>query len=115
ESRIPVDAETERCLAEAGYGLDDVLPADEELVVRKAANLHLGGTIHDVTAEVHPTLVQAAVDAARAIDIPVTGIDLMVRAPDQPDYAFIEPTSAPAWPITNRSRRPNGSSTCCFP
>ena len=104
ESRIPVDAETERCLAEAGYGLDDVLPADEELVVRKAANLHLGGTIHDVTAEVHPTLVQAAIDAARAIDIPVTGIDLMVRAPDQPDYAFIEANERPG--LANHEPQP---------
>ena len=49
ESRIPVDAETERCIAAAGYGYESVLPAGQPLAVRKTANLHTGGTIHDVT------------------------------------------------------------------
>jgi len=104
ESSIPIDTETERTLAEAGYGLDDVAGEGEEILVRKAANLHLGGTIHDVTDEVHPVLVEAAVAAARAIDIPVTGIDLMVRAPDQPDYAFIEANERPG--LANHEPRP---------
>ncbi|MEN5051317.1 N-acetylglutaminylglutamine synthetase [Brevundimonas naejangsanensis] len=104
ESSIPIDAETERTLAEGGYGLDDVAGEGEEILVRKAANLHLGGTIHDVTDEVHPVLVEAAVAAARAIDIPVTGIDLMVRAPDQPDYAFIEANERPG--LANHEPRP---------
>jgi len=104
ESSIPIDAETERTLAETGYGLDDVAREGEEILVRKAANLHLGGTIHDVTDEVHPVLVEAAVAAARAIDIPVTGIDLMVRAPDQPDYAFIEANERPG--LANHEPRP---------
>src|SRR5690606_36293456 len=78
ESRIPLDAETKRCLAEAGHGLDDIAPEGLEIEVRKAANLHTGGTIHDVTDEVHPALIRAAVTAARAIDISVTGVDLMV-------------------------------------
>ncbi len=104
ESSIPIDAETERTLAEAGYGLDDVAGEGEEILVRKAANLHLGGTIHDVTDKVHPVLVEAAMAAARAIDIPVTGIDLMVRAPDQPDYAFIEANERPG--LANHEPRP---------
>ena len=104
ESRIPIDAETERTLAEAGYGLDDVAPEGEEVLARKAANLHLGGTIHDVTEEVHPELIRAAVAAARAIDIPVTGIDLMVRSPREPDYAFIEANERPG--LANHEPQP---------
>ena len=104
ESKIPIDAETERTLAEAGYGLDDVAPEGEEVLVRKAANLHLGGTIHDVTEEVHPELIRAAVAAARAIDIPVTGIDLMVRSPREPDYAFIEANERPG--LANHEPQP---------
>lgn len=104
ESRIPVDRETERALAEAGFSLDDVAPDGVEIIVRKAANLHLGGTIHDVTAIVHPVLVDAAIRAARAIDIPVTGIDLMVTAPDQPDYAFIEANERPG--LANHEPQP---------
>jgi len=104
ESRIPIDAETERTLAEAGFALDDVAPDGVEVMVRKAANLHLGGTIHDVTDIVHPVLVDAAIAAARAIDIPVTGIDLMVKAPDQPDYAFIEANERPG--LANHEPQP---------
>ncbi len=104
ESCIPIDAETERTLAEAGYALDDVADEGEEILVRKAANLHLGGAIHDVTDEVHPTLIEAAIAASRAIDIPVTGIDLMVVAPDQPHYAFIEANERPG--LANHEPRP---------
>ncbi|MBX9460425.1 MAG: hypothetical protein KL785_04250 [Brevundimonas sp.] len=104
ESKIPVDGETERTLAEAGYALDDVAPEGEEVLVRKAANLHLGGTIHDVTDEVHPELIRAAVAAARAIDIPVTGIDLMVKSPREPDYAFIEANERPG--LANHEPQP---------
>ncbi|MFP4126305.1 MAG: N-acetylglutaminylglutamine synthetase, partial [Alphaproteobacteria bacterium] len=53
ESRIPLDGETERALARAGVALDTVLEAGRDLAVRKTANLHTGGTIHDVTAELH--------------------------------------------------------------
>jgi D-alanine-D-alanine ligase-like ATP-grasp enzyme len=104
ESTIPMDEETERTLAEAGYRLDDVAPDGAEVLVRKAANLHLGGTIHDVTEEVHPTLIRAAVAAARAIDIPVTGIDLMVKSPREPDYAFIEANERPG--LANHEPQP---------
>lgn len=107
ESRIPVDGETERTLAAAGYSLDDIAPEGEVIQVRKAANLHLGGTIHDVTDEVHPALVRAAIAAARAIDIPVTGIDLMVRSPREPDYAFIEANERPG--LANHEPQPTAA------
>lgn len=90
ESRIPLDAETERHLAANGYSLDSIIPEGEHVEVRKTANLHTGGTIHDVTSILHPRLVEASVRAARRLDIPVVGLDLMVRAPDQPDYVIIE-------------------------
>lgn len=104
ESRIPLDGETKRCLAEAGYQLDDVAPEGLEVEVRKAANLHTGGTIHDVTEEVHPALIRAAVAAARAIDISVTGIDLMVKSWREPDYAFIEANERPG--LANHEPQP---------
>jgi len=104
ESRIPLDAETERTLREAGFGFDDVLPVDEQVAVRKTANLHTGGTIHDVTDIIDPALVDAAVMAARAIDIPVTGIDLMVKSPSRPDYAFIEANERPG--LANHEPQP---------
>jgi GNAT-family acetyltransferase (TIGR03103 family) len=90
ESKIPLDAETQRTLRDAGYDYDSVLPAGTRLAVRRTANLHTGGTLEDVTASLHPTLAEAAVRAARALDIPVVGLDLLVPAADQPEYVFIE-------------------------
>ena len=58
--------------------------------VRRTANLHTGGCLEDVTDILHPVLADAAVRAARALDIPVVGLDLMVVAADQPEYVFIE-------------------------
>ena len=90
ESRIPVDAETRRCLADSGYDLDEVIPANVTVTVRKTANLHTGGTIHDVTGELHPALLEAAQQAARRLEIPVVGLDFMVKAHDQPEHVIIE-------------------------
>ncbi len=90
ESRIPLDGETQRTLHAAGVDYDTVLAAGQHLAVRRTANLHTGGCLEDVTERLHPTLADAAIQAARALDIPVVGLDLMVRAADQPDYVFIE-------------------------
>lgn len=90
ESCIPMDEETRRCLHDAGLDYDSVLPGGQHLVVRRTANLHTGGTLEDVTEQLHPELVEAAIHAARALDIPVVGLDLLVTAPDQPEYVFIE-------------------------
>ena len=90
ESKIPLDAETERTLKAAGYDYNSILPRGVQLAVRRTANLHTGGCLEDVTAILHPTLVDAAVRAARALDIPMVGLDLMVPAADQPEYVFIE-------------------------
>jgi len=95
ESRIPLDAETERCIRESAYNLDSILPEGEKLAVRKTANLHTGGTIHDVTKRLHPELADAAVRAAQTLDMPVVGLDFMVRAPDRPEYRIIEANERP--------------------
>jgi len=104
ESRIPLDAETERCVQEAGFSFADVLDKGREIAVRKSANLHTGGTIHDVTSETHPVLIDAAIQAARAIEIPVTGIDLIVRSPTESDYRFIEANERPG--LANHEPQP---------
>ena len=104
ESKIPLDAETERTIRQAGYGYDAVLPIDEELQVRRTANLHTGGTLHDVTGTVHPALVEAGVKSARAINIPVVGIDLMVKSPLGDNYVFIEANERPG--LANHEPQP---------
>jgi GNAT-family acetyltransferase (TIGR03103 family) len=104
ESTIPIDRETERCLAEAGLTLDSVPDDGRTINVRRTANLHTGGTIHDVTGEIHPRLSEAAVKAARTIDIPVVGIDFIVRSPRTAEYAFIEANERPG--LANHEPQP---------
>ena len=79
-------------------------PADAAFPVRKAANLHTGGTIHDVTAAVHPALAEAAVKVARTIDIPVVGVDFIVPSVEGPDYVFIEANERPG--LANHEPQP---------
>ncbi len=63
--------------------------------VRRAANHHTGGTIHDVTASLHPTLSEAAVKAAELLRMPLVGLDLIVDAPNEPHYRLIEANERP--------------------
>ena len=104
ESRIPLDGETERCVAEAGFSMSSVLPLGQRLAVRKTANLHTGGTLTDVTERLHPVLRDVAERASRALDIPVTGLDLMVKDPTEPDYAIIEANERPG--LANHEPQP---------
>ena len=104
ESQIPMDHGTTDTVAEAGWAMDDVLPTGQELTVRRTANLHTGGTIHDVTADLHPVLAEAAVAASRALAIPVTGIDVLATAPDQPEYVIIEANERPG--LANHEPQP---------
>lgn len=104
ESTIPLDEETERCVRAEGWEMDSVLPAGQALAVRKTANLHTGGTIHDVTAALHPVLADAAVRGARALEIPVVGFDFLVSDPADPDYVVIEANERPG--LANHEPQP---------
>ena len=112
ESSIPIDDLTEATVREAGWELDDVLPSGERLRVRRTANLHTGGTIHDVTAEIHPELRAVAVTAAEAIGIPVTGIDLLVPDLTGTDYVFIEANERPG--LANHEPQPTAAAFVDF-
>jgi GNAT-family acetyltransferase (TIGR03103 family) len=104
ESTIPLDDGTIATVRSAGYELDSVLPDCEQLQVRRTANLHTGGTIHDVTDVLHPELAAAAITASRVLDLPVTGLDLLVPAVDGPEHVFIEANERPG--LANHEPQP---------
>ena len=104
ESRIPLDDVTAEVVAGAGYAMEDVPPDGERIRVRRTANLHTGGTIEDVTAHLHPTVAEAAVRAATALGIPVTGIDFMVPDVAGAEYVFIEANERPG--LANHEPQP---------
>ena len=112
ESRIPLDAVTEATVNEYGWKFDDVLPQGKRLRVRHTANLHQGGTIHDVTPEVNQELCRVAVLAAEAIGIPVTGIDLLVPDVTGQEYAFIEANERPG--LANHEPQPTAAAFIDF-
>jgi GNAT-family acetyltransferase (TIGR03103 family) len=104
ESRIPMDEVTEKAVQDEGYDLGDVLDEGVELAVRRTANLHTGGTLHDVTAKLHPDLAEAARRASEVLDIPVVGMDLLVRDVSGPEYVIIEANERPG--LANHEPQP---------
>jgi D-alanine-D-alanine ligase-like ATP-grasp enzyme len=80
------------------------VPEGTVLQVRRTANLHTGGTIHDVTDRLHPALADAAVAAARVLDIPVVGVDLLVPDVEGPDHVIIEANERPG--LANHEPQP---------
>src|SRR5690606_33042199 len=104
ESCIPLDAETKRCLARQDRALDDVPPPGDTLRVRDTANLHTGGTLHDVTRRLSPALHTVAERAARALKIPVVGLDLLVPDPAGDEYVVIEANERPG--LANHEPQP---------
>jgi GNAT-family acetyltransferase (TIGR03103 family) len=104
ESHVPIDEETVRCVQDAGYEMEAVVESDTSLQVRKTANLHTGGTIHDVTETIHPHLKRVSERAAKALRIPVTGLDLMLPDLDRSDYVIIEANERPG--LANHEPQP---------
>lgn len=104
ESEIPFDDETERCVGSAGYQYSDTLPEGQSLQVRRTANLHTGGTIHDVTPQLSDTLRDAAVRAATALEIPVVGLDFIVPSVEGDNYHIIEANERPG--LANHEPQP---------
>jgi GNAT-family acetyltransferase (TIGR03103 family) len=107
ESRIPLDAETERCVRQAGHRFESVLPVGERLRVRKTANLHTGGQLIDVTDQLSSTLRQAAERAARVLEIPVTGLDFLVPEVTGNDYVIVEANERPG--LANHEPQPTAA------
>ena len=101
---MPLDEATRETVRQEGHDLDDVLPEGVALRVRRTANLHTGGTIHDVTADLHPALAEACVRATRALDVPVAGMDLLVPDPAPPEHVFVEANERPG--LANHEPQP---------
>jgi GNAT-family acetyltransferase (TIGR03103 family) len=104
ESVIPIDDHTWAVLAEGGFAPGDVIPAGRVVQVRRTANLHTGGTIHDVTDDLHPVLADAAITAARVLEVPVVGMDLLVEDVTAADHVIIEANERPG--LANHEPQP---------
>jgi D-alanine-D-alanine ligase-like ATP-grasp enzyme len=99
-----VDDSTIAVLSRQGLTLSSVPAGGHRIEVCSTANLHTGGTIHDVTERLHPALADAAVIASRALDIPVTGLDLLVPDVSGTEYVMIEANERPG--LANHEPQP---------
>ncbi|PRY51305.1 GNAT-family acetyltransferase (TIGR03103 family) [Geodermatophilus tzadiensis] len=106
-SRIPLDDATVAAVAEAGWAMDDVPPAGERIRVRPTADLRSGGTVEDVTDRLHPEIAAAAVRAARAIGVPVAGLDLLVPDLDGPGCVLLGADAQPG--LADHGARPTAA------
>jgi len=104
ESQIPLDDETLRCIRSEGFEMEDTLPEGKTLQVRRTANLHTGGTIHDVTPQLSETLREAAVRAATTLEIPVVGLDFIVPTVEGEQYYIVEANERPG--LANHEPQP---------
>ena len=88
----------------SGLDMEAIPDTGRKIQLRKTANLHTGGTIHDVTSRLHPRIVDAAQKAACAISIPVTGLDFLVPDISGDRYMIIEANERPG--LANHEPQP---------
>lgn len=100
-TEINIDSQTMRCIKNAGYELESVLPKGEVLYLKTTANISTGGTAIDVTDEVHPENVFLFERIARIIGLDVAGVDIIAENVSEPLHAsgggIIEVNAAPGF------------------
>lgn len=79
-TRIKVDQAAINLVAEQGYAMDEVPPADEMVKLTLTGNMSTGGISIDRTFEAHPENIEIAEEAARVVGLDIAGIDFI--APD---------------------------------
>lgn len=76
-TRLELDAQAERLLAQLGYSRETVPAMGEQVFLRATGNLSTGGTAIDMTDIVHPDNCDMAVRAVEAIGLDVGGVDFL--------------------------------------
>ena len=83
-SKIRIDAVALAVLAEQGLTPEAIPAAGRAVLIRRNANLSTGGTAVDCTDEVHPTIRDAAIEAAQTVGLDICGIDIVALDISQP-------------------------------
>ncbi len=95
---IPVeDQRIAMTLHRQGLNLESVLPAGSSMQLMDVANLSCGGTTRVITEEIHPSVAVLAAEVSQALDLRLSGVDLLAADATRPlgDYAVLEVNSAP--------------------
>ncbi|MGX7371972.1 bifunctional glutamate--cysteine ligase GshA/glutathione synthetase GshB [Aerococcus sanguinicola] len=112
--KISLDRSAALVLEAYGYDFDSVPEADEIVPLRENSNISTGGDSIDVTDDMDPSYLELASQMAQALDVKVTGLDLMIRdrhqAAQADNYALIEANYNPMmmmhiYPAQGKGRR----------
>ncbi|QZY53121.1 hypothetical protein [Leucobacter tenebrionis] len=91
---IPIDAETEACLANQSMTLDSVLPQGKTLIVRQVGGLTLGGEPFECSHLVDRSIQDFAVSAVKAIPgLNWAGVDVIITPSGDPYVVEINTSS----------------------
>jgi cyanophycin synthetase len=76
-SMIRIDAIALGVLLEQGLSPASIPAAGRTVLIRRNANLSTGGTAVDCTDDVHPSIRDAAIEAAQTVGLDICGIDVV--------------------------------------
>jgi cyanophycin synthetase len=100
-TRITVDRKAEELVRSQGFGLDDVPPDGERVLLAATGNMSTGGISIDRTWEAHEDNVEIAEEAARVVGLDVAGIDFLATDITLPvretGGAIVEVNAAPGF------------------
>ena len=78
-TKIKLDDIALAVLADQGLTPMSIPAPGQVVIIRRNANLSTGGEAEDVTSEVHPEVVAAAVEAAAIVGLDIAGIDIVAQ------------------------------------
>ncbi|NME68622.1 bifunctional glutamate--cysteine ligase GshA/glutathione synthetase GshB [Flammeovirga aprica] len=114
--KIALGEAEEMFLKTQGYDFDFVPLKDQIIYLRENSNISTGGDSIDYTDDIPDSYKKIAVEAAKALDVKITGLDMMIddineEATDD-NYAIIEMNFNPAihihcYPYKGENRRLN--------
>ena len=100
-TRIKVDDAAMELVKKQGFGIDDVPPKGEMVLLAATGNMSTGGISIDRTWEAHEDNVEIAEEAARVVGLDVAGIDFLAPDISQPvretGGAIVEVNAAPGF------------------
>ncbi|MCT4615279.1 MAG: bifunctional glutamate--cysteine ligase GshA/glutathione synthetase GshB [Marinifilaceae bacterium] len=103
-------------LAQQKLDFDSVIENDKIVYLRENSNISTGGDSIDFTDEMHQSYKDIAVEAAKALGVRITGIDIMIldiaQPANQENYSIIELNFNPAihihcYPFVGKNRHLN--------
>lgn len=117
-TKIFINEESERLMAEQGYTMDSVPEEGVTVWLKYTANISTGGTAVDRTDEIHYANIETARRAARIIGLDVAGVDMLTtditRPLEETGGAICEMNAAPGFrmhvhPTVGKSRNVAGA------